>query len=109
MSRVIIIEVDAESREVGAMFSTDTCDQLLWCKPFLLGFEHDRRAMGVIRTHIVAFMPTEFLKPHPDIGLDVLDQVPDMDGAVRVRQRAGDEDATRRSVHAGPISIIGLR
>ena len=43
-------------------------------------------------------MPAKFLKTDPDIGLDIFDQMPQMDGAVGVGQGTGDEYFTL--VHA---------
>ena len=47
------------------------------------------RVVGSHKMHLVALHP---LKPDPDIGLDVLHHVPDMERRVRVRQRGGDEE-----------------
>jgi hypothetical protein len=38
-------------------------------------------------------MPAELLESHPDVGLDVLDQMPEMDMPVGIRQCGGNEDA----------------
>jgi hypothetical protein len=40
-------------------------------------------------------MAAHLLEAHPDVGLDVLDQMAEMDGAVGVRQGAGDENLPR--------------
>jgi hypothetical protein len=36
------------------------------------------------------------LKPHPNIGLDVFHDVPNMEVAVGIRQGGGNEDLTQR-------------
>ena len=41
-------------------------------------------------------MAAQFLEPDEDVGLDVLDQVPEMDVAVGVGQGRGDENAAQR-------------
>ena len=38
-------------------------------------------------------MTAQFLKTHKDIGLDVFDQVPEMDVTIGVGQGGGDEDS----------------
>ena len=60
--------------------------------PSLLGREHDRRAVRVVgadEVHLVALHP---LEAHPDVGLDVLHDVADVERAVGVGQRRGDEE-----------------
>ena len=46
-----------------------------------------------MRGNQVHFVPLHALKPHPDVGLDVLHDVADVERAVRVRQGGGDEDS----------------
>ena len=60
---------------------------------FLPGADHDGRAVGVVGADVDAPPPAEFLEPDPDVGLQVLDQVADVDMAVGVGQGAGDEDS----------------
>jgi hypothetical protein len=40
---------------------------------------------------MVDFVPEHLLEAYPDVALDVLDQVPEMDGPVGVGQSGGDE------------------
>ena len=68
-------------------------DELLGGNPLALRFEHDGRAVRVIRAHVVALMAAKFLKPHPNIGLHGLQDVPEMQRSIGVKQRAGDEDS----------------
>ena len=44
------------------------------------------RAVGVVGAEIKALIAAHFLEPHPDIGLDILDKVAHVYGAVCVRQ-----------------------
>ena len=46
-------------------------------------------------------MAAHFLKADPDVSLDVLDQMADVDWAVGVGQGAGDEDAAGGLAHIG--------
>jgi hypothetical protein len=48
--------------------------------------------------HLVA---AHLLKAHPDVGLDVFDQMAEVDGAVGVGQGAGDEDVATGHEFAG--------
>ena len=43
-----------------------------------------------MKTHPV---PAQPLEPHPDIGLDVLDQVAQVDVPIGIGQGTGDQDA----------------
>ena len=88
------------------MFRPDAFDQLARGQAFLLGAQHDGRAVRVVGTHVVGLMTAHALEAYPDIGLDVLDQVADMDRPVGIRQGGSDEDATfghgqARKVRAG--------
>ena len=59
----------------------------------LLGEQHGAGAVGVIGADVEALVATQLLEAHPDVGLDVLQQVPQVNWAVDVRQGAGDQDA----------------
>ena len=48
-------------------------------------------------------MTAHALEAHPDVGLDVLEQVSEMDRPIDVGQRAGGEDP---SVMAGPFAVL---
>ena len=63
-------------------------------RPRLLGVDHDGGAMGIVATDVEDVVADEFLEADPDIGLDIFDEVADVDGAVGVRQRRGDEDVS---------------
>jgi hypothetical protein len=67
-------------------------DQRLRRDAFLLGAQHDRRAVRVVGADVPALVAAHLLEAHPDVGLDVFDQVAEVDGAVGVGQGGGDED-----------------
>ena len=69
-------------------------DQRLFADALLPGADHDRRAVRVVGADVDAAVADELLEAHPNVGLDVLDQVADVDVAVGVGQGGGDEDAT---------------
>ena len=78
------------------MLLSDLADKLLRGNAFPVGLEHDRRAVRVVRANIITGVAALFLEAYPDVGLDVFDQMADMDRAVSIRQSTGDEDVTNR-------------
>jgi hypothetical protein len=68
-------------------------NESLFGPTFLTGPDHDRGAVGVVGAHEDAPVAAELLEPDPDIGLDVFNQMPDVDVPVGVREGGGDEDA----------------
>ncbi len=79
----------AKSRNVGLLH---VGDQLFLAAALLPGTDHDGRAVRVVGTDVDASMPAQLLKPDPDVGLDVLDQMADMDVPVGVGQGGGDQN-----------------
>ena len=92
MGRVIVVEADAKAVEIGAMLLGDARDQRLGRDALLACLEHDRRAVGVVGADVPAVLTAHLLEARPDVGLDVLHQVADVDRAVGVGQGAGDQD-----------------
>ena len=76
--------------EVLLVFLLGFGDQFFRRNAFLLCAQHDRSSMRVVRTYVVALMPAHFLKTRPDIGLQILYKVADMDRAIGVGQCAGN-------------------
>jgi hypothetical protein len=68
--------------------------------PGLFGRDHDRRAMRVVGADEVHLVAAHALEPHPDVGLDVLHDVADVEGAVGVGQGGGDEQLARHGAGA---------
>ena len=68
------------------------CDELLGRDAFRLGLEHDRRAVRVVGADEMHLVALHALEAHPDVGLDVLHDVADVERAVRVGQGGGDEE-----------------
>ena len=68
--------------------------------PFF-GRNHDRRAMCIIGTHIYAAVAGELLKSDPNIGLDVLNQMADMNRPIGIRQRGRNENLARHVANRG--------
>ena len=76
-------------------------DELFRADAILLGTQHDRGAVRVVGAKIVAFMAAHFLKADPDVGLNIFNEMADVDRAVGIGQGAGDEDAAGGLAHSG--------
>jgi hypothetical protein len=83
---------DEEPFEVAFVFDADLLDQPLRRNAELLGLQHRCGAVRVVRADIDALIAAQALKAHPDVGLDVFEQVPEMDRSIRIGQRAGNQD-----------------
>ena len=93
--RMVVVEGDVEAGEVARVFLVHPGDQGFGRDALLVGAQHDRGAVGVVGADIPAFVAAHLLEAHPDVGLDVLDEVAEVDGAVSVGQGTGDEDLAR--------------
>ena len=71
-----IVEVDEEAGAVALVLAVDIPDLLLGRDPQFFSSQHDRGAVGVIGTDIQAIVTPRLLESHPDIGLYLLQQVP---------------------------------
>ena len=87
-----VIEAQVEPGQVLRAPGGDAAHQLLRGDPLGLGLEHDGGAVGVVGADEVHLVPLHALEAHPDVGLDVLHDVADVERAVGVRQRGGEED-----------------
>ena len=86
------------------MFLVHAGDQRFRGDAFLFGAQHDGRTMRVVGTDICCIVADELLKTHPDIGLDIFDQMTQVDGPVSVGQRGSDEQST---FHGRNFSRLG--
>ena len=93
VGRAVVVEFDQEAVEIRLVLAPYPGDKLLRGDALLVGAQHDRRAMGVVGADVMHLMPAHLLEAHPDIGLDVLDQMAEVDAAVGVRQGGGDQQA----------------
>src|SRR6266699_6606554 len=91
MRRVPVVEIDMEAVEILLAPRGDLGNEILRRFPRLFGGEHDRRAVRVVGSDEVHLVALHALEAHPDVGLDVLHDVADMERAVRVGQGGGDE------------------
>src|SRR5678816_4673298 len=94
-----VVELDVKTVEITFAVGGDFADELLRRFASFLGGDHDWCAMRIVGADEVHLVPLHTLEAHPDIGLDVLHDVPDMERAIGVGQGGGDKDATL--VHEG--------
>ena len=78
--------------EVFLVFGLNLDDECFRVDPQLFRLQHDGCAMGIVGADKNALMTLHTLESHPDIGLDVLEQMPKMDRAVGIGQCAGHQD-----------------
>ena len=90
--RQVVVDADAVSREVALVLGRHALDEHVGRGAFLLGAQHRRRAVRVARANVQAAVTAKALEAHPDVRLNVLDDVSQVQRAVRVRQGARNED-----------------
>jgi hypothetical protein len=90
--RMKLIVADEEALIGRAVLLGDAGDQRLGRQPLGLRLDHDRRAVRVFSTHVETVVTLHPLKSNPNIGLNGLDDVTEVQRAVGVGQGAGDED-----------------
>jgi len=82
--------------KIAEMLIMHARDQRLRRDAFLLGAQHDWRAVRIVGADVPArrypVFRLHFLEAHPDIGLDIFDKMAEMDRAVGVRQGGSDEN-----------------
>ncbi|MPM91494.1 hypothetical protein SDC9_138625 [bioreactor metagenome] len=87
-----VIEGNVKAIEILLAPGSDVSHELLRRLARLLGRNHDRRAMRIIRAHEVHSVALHSLRTHPGVGLDVLHDVADVEVAVGIRQRGRGEN-----------------
>ena len=90
--RMIVVEADGKAGEIFGVLLPHACNERLGLDTLGARAQHDRGDMGVDGAHVIAFVPAHLLEAAPDIGLDVFDQVTQVDRAVGIGQGAGDQD-----------------
>ena len=87
-----MIEADMKALQISGPSAVMRADQFLGGDAVGLGLEHDGRAVGVVCADEMHGISEHALEAHPDVGLDVLHDMPDVKRAVGVGQRGGDEE-----------------
>jgi hypothetical protein len=88
----VIIEADMKAGEIPFMFGLNFGYQAFFAAAFFPGANRNGRAVRIVGTNVNTAMTAKSLKANPNIGLDVLDQVADVDRPVGIRQCGGDEN-----------------
>ena len=94
MGGMEVVEANLETGVIAFVFGMDAVDQLFRGSTLAVRAQHDGRAVGIVGADVQAVVAAQLLEAHPDIGLDRLQQVPDMDRTVRVWQCARNKDFT---------------
>ena len=104
MGGVEVVEAELKVCEVLFVFNFYLIDQRFWRSAVVFCTEHDRCAMSIICPNPGGVVATKSLETRPDISLNVLDHVAQMNRPVRVRQGTGDQDvALPYWIHTGRI------
>lgn len=86
-----MVKRNMEAAQARRSFGGNTSDQRLRRYAFALGLQHDRRAMSVVGAHKVHLMPREALESDPDVCLDVLHDMPQVERSIGIGQRGRDK------------------
>ena len=103
---VPVVKRDVKPIEIRLAASGDVCHELLRRFARFFGRDHDGRPMGVVGANKVHLVAAHALKPDPDVGLDVLHDVADVEMPVGIWQGGGDKQASRLA-HGEGLSIRG--
>lgn len=79
MRGVVVVIADVKASKIGLMLLTHFGNHLLRGITQLLGFQHDRRAVGIVRADEVNLVAAHSLVTDPDISLDMLQHVAEVD------------------------------
>jgi len=88
---VPVVKLDVKAVQIGLAASGDVGHKLLRRDARLLGGNHDGCAVCVVRAHKINLVALHSLETHPDVGLDVLHDVADVEVAVGVGQGGGNK------------------
>lgn len=92
----VVVERDIKRGKVAQVRFSHIGDQRLFRATFLPSPDHDRRAVRVVGADVNAAVAAQLLKTDPDIGLDVFNQVPQMNMSVGIGQSGCHQDASCR-------------
>ncbi len=85
----VVVERDIKSAEIFQVSFFDLGDKLFFGNSLLIRGNRNRGAVRVVGAKITAILAAKLLKTHPNVRLNVLDKVPNVNIAVRIRERAG--------------------
>jgi hypothetical protein len=92
VSAAIVVEIDVKLGKIAKMLLPHIGDQAFLAPLFLLSPNHDGRAVSVVGTDVNATTAAQLLEANPYVGLDVFDQMAQMDRAIGVRKSCCNKD-----------------
>ena len=101
---VVVVVGDVEALEIAHVFLAHSLDHDLRGDAFLFGLQHGCRTVGVVGANVDAFVAAQSLVAHPDVRLNVFQQVADMNRAIGVGQGGGDQYAAAHGSLRGRVS-----
>ena len=88
----VMVVTDVETGKVPLMFFARFRDDVFFRASLFARPDHDCGAVRIIGPHKDGAMPAKLLKSHPDVRLDVLHQMSDVDRTVGIGQCGCDEN-----------------
>ncbi len=88
----VVVKLNVKASKVSLVSLAHRFDQFFLATALFASANHDRRAVRIVSADVDTAMAPELLEADPNVGLDVLDQVPDVDRAVGVGQGAGNQN-----------------
>ncbi len=101
---VPVVKADGKAVKVRLAAAGNLCHKRLRGKPGFFCGNHDGCAVRVVGANKVHLMPVHAQCPHPNVGLDVLHDVPNVKLAVGIGQGGGNKQAAvggGRGTHVG--------
>ena len=92
-----MIKLHAKISEISLMLDLDVLDVVLRTQAGLFRRQHDWCAVRVIGADKMRCVALQSLRPHPDISLDIAQQVTQMDLTIGVGQGRCYKDLARHS------------
>ena len=110
MRRIIIIEFNQKAVEVGLVLFLHFFDQFLRFYAGGLCTYHNGRAVSIVGAEIETLVSAHLLEADPDVGLNIFNEMADMDWAVGIRQGTCYYDFSRHNISLLPgfSVILGL-
>jgi hypothetical protein len=87
-----MILLDPERFEIGDVGGLHLIEKRFRLATFLLSAKHGRSAVGVITAEVATVVSAELLEADPEVGLEILDEMAEMDARVDIRQSTRHEN-----------------
>ena len=80
-------------------------EKTIVCFTIFFSFDHYGCAVGIVSADIGALLATELLEANPDVGLDVFQQMAEMNGAIGIGKGTGDQYLAGSVTHGNGIDF----